>query len=118
MRTPTDFAGVFIHRDPVDMRRGINGLCELVESEGIGSLSGKSLFVFTGRRRDLIKILYFDRSGFCLWQKRLDRDRFPWPRRHGDKVVALTPAQLSWLLEGYDVWKMKPFEEIKFERVS
>jgi transposase len=74
--------------------------------------------VFTGRRRNTIKILYFDKSGFCLWQKRLEQDKFPWPKKISDPVVEVTPAQLSWLLEGYDVWKMKPFSKLYFEKVA
>ena len=118
MKSPSSFAQVFIHREPVDMRRGINGLSDLVELKKMGALSGKNLFVFCGRRRHSIKVLYFDRSGFCLWQKRLERENFPWPKKLTDEVVVLSPQQFSWLLEGFDVWKMKPFDETKFERVS
>jgi transposase len=112
------FDSVFIHRDPVDMRKGINGLSEIIEMAEIGSLFGRHLFVFCGRRRDLIKVLYFDRSGFALWQKRLERDKFPWPKKSDCTVVHLSPEQFTWLLDGYDVWKMRPFAEINFERVS
>ena len=118
MKAPSSFANVFIHREPVDMRRGINGLCDLVELRNMGDLTGKNLFVFCGRRRDSIKVLYFDRSGFCLWQKRLEEANFPWPKKLTDEVVSLSPQQFSWLLEGFNVWKMKPFDETKFERVS
>lgn len=100
------------------MRRGINGLCDLVASAAMGDLSGKNLFVFTGRRKNSIKILYFDRSGFCLWQKRLETERFSWPKTLTNEVVSISAEQLAWLLDGYDVWKMKPFTETKFERVS
>ncbi len=61
------------------------------------------LFVFCGRRRDLIKVLYFDSSGFCLWLKRLEKDKFPWPKKLDSEVVSLTPSQFAWLLEGYDI---------------
>lgn len=118
VRALSEFQGVFIHRDPVDMRKAINGLCEIVEAEGMGDLMAPHLFVFCGRRRHTIKILYFDRSGFALWQKRLEKERFQWPKHHDSEVVRLTTSQLQWLLEGYDVWKMKPFEELRFSRVS
>jgi transposase len=100
------------------MRKAINGLSQIVFEAGMGDLMGPYLFVFCGKRRDGIKILYFDQSGFALWQKRLEKDRFAWPKKHSDAVVALTPEQLEWLLSGYDVWKMKPFENLHFERVS
>lgn len=118
MKSVSEFQGVFIHREPVDMRKAINGLSVLVESAGMGDLMGPSLFVFTGRRRDLVKILYFDKSGFALWQKRLEKDKFPWPRKETKEVVHISTEQLSWLLDGYDVWKMKPFAALHFEKVS
>lgn len=117
MKSPSQFEGVFLHRDPVDLRRGIPGLSQIVESAQMGKLNGRNLFVFCGRRRHTIKILYFDRSGFCLWQKQLDVEKFPWPKKSVQEVVHISTEQLSWLLEGYDVWKMKPFSEINFERV-
>ena len=80
----------------------------LIEQECIGDLFSSSLSVFTGRRRDSIKVIYFDRCGFALWQKRLEKDKLPWPRHMDDDVITVTPTQLAWLLDGYDVWKMKP----------
>jgi transposase len=119
MRALSEFQGVFLHRDPVDMRKAINGLSEIVEQAKMGELMGPYLFVFCGKRRGVIKILYFDRSGFALWQKRLEQDKFPWPKKlEKQEVLQLTPAQMQWLLDGYDVWKMKPFEELHFSRVS
>ena len=117
MKRASEFKGVFIHKDAVDMRKGINGLSAVVSLAEMGELAGPYLFVFAGRRRDLIKVLYFDRSGFALWMKRLERDKFPWPKKHTEKVVQLTSEQFEWLLDGYDVWKMKPFESLQFECV-
>ena len=117
MKGAADFTSVFIHREPVDMRRGINGLCDIIQSAAMGDLNSRNLFVFSGKRRHSIKILYFDKSGFCLWQKRLEKDRFPWPKKETGHVVIITPEQLSWLLDGYDVWKMKAFSSVEFERV-
>lgn len=118
MRSPSEFEGVLIHRDPIDMRNAINGLSAIVSAAGMGELMGPYLFVFCGKRRGLIKVLYFDKSGFALWQKRLEKDKFPWPNKHTDNVIKLTPEQFKWLLDGYDVWKMKPFEALHFENVS
>ena len=118
MKSPKDFKKVFIHKEPMDMRRGINGLSEIVQTSMMGNLMEPHLFVFCGRKRDSIKVLYFDRSGFAMWQKRLEADKFPWPKKHTDLVVQLTPEQFSWLLDGYDVWKIKPFSELYFEKVS
>lgn len=117
MKSAREFKSVYIHRDPVDMRKAIDGLAAIVETSGIASLFEPNLFVFSGRRRHLIKILYFDRSGFCLWQKRLEKDKFPWPKKDPSEVVVITAEQLEWLLAGYDVWKMRPHAELKFTRV-
>ena len=118
MKSLQEFKKIFIHRDPVDMRKAINGLSVIVETSGMGNLMEPHLFVFSGRRRDSVKILYFDKSGFCLWQKRLEVDKFPWPKKLPESVVTVTPEQLTWLLDGYDVWKMKPFSRLHFEQVS
>lgn len=117
MRAPQEFKKVFIHKEPVDMRKAINGLSEIVQLSEMGNLMEPHLFVFSGRRKNVIKVLYFDKSGFALWMKRLEKDKFPWPKKFTESVVTVTPEQLSWLLEGYDIWKVKPFEELNFKRV-
>jgi transposase len=96
-------AGVRIHLacGGTDMRRGFDSLAMLVQDKQ-DPFSGH-LFAFRGRRGYLIKILYWDGQGFCLFAKRLEKGRFVWPiTREG--VVALTPAQLSMLIEGID-WR-------------
>ena len=118
MKSPNQFQGVFLHRDPVDMRKAINGLSQIVQDENMGDLMGSYLFVFCGRRKDRIKVLYFDQSGFALWQKRLEKAKFQWPRRSEMETVKLTPEQFNWLLDGYDIWKMKPFEKLHYSLVS
>ena len=67
MKSVHEFKNVFIHREPVDMRKQINGLSAVVESAQMGSMIEPHLFVFMGRRRDSIKVLYFDRSGFEIF---------------------------------------------------
>lgn len=118
MRALSEFSGVYLHKEPVDMRKSINGLSEIVEFEKMGALMGPNLFVFMGKRRHLIKVLYFDRSGFCLWTKRLEQERFCWPKKSTSDVVQLTAEQFGWLLDGFDITKMKPFKALFFEKVS
>ena len=118
MRAISEFEAVYLHRDPVDMRKGINGLSELVETAVMGELMGPHLFVFIGRKRDLLKMIYFDKSGFAMWQKRLEKDKFKWPRKIEGEVLNLTSEQFSFLLQGFDILKMKPFEELNFSQVS
>jgi transposase len=87
-----------------DMRRGFDGLSSQVQRElGQDPFSGQ-LFVFRGRRGDLIKVLCWDGQGLCLFSKRLEKGRFVWPQAK-DGAVSLTAAQLSMLLEGID-WRM------------
>lgn len=98
------------------MGKQIDGHSAIVEGASMGKLAESHLFAFAGRR-DVIKALYFDGAGFAMWQKRLEKGKFPWPRKHTDAVVKMITQQFSWLLDGYDVWRMRPFEEINFSQV-
>ena len=86
------------------MRRGMHGLASLVEKTLATNPFSGHLFVFRGRRGDLVKILWADRDGLCLFAKRLERGKFIWPQQHVEGSVHLSPAQLSMLLEGID-WR-------------
>jgi transposase len=98
---------IYLHRTPVDFRKSINGLSFIVqESMALDVFSG-ALFVFGSRRRDKIKILYWDKTGFCLWYKRLEKDKFKWPRA-GDAVLNINSEQFDWLLRGLDIEKLTP----------
>jgi transposase len=83
------------------MRKAINGLCILVEQAMALNLFSGDLFVFCNRARTIIKILYWDHNGFCLWQKRLEKHRFKWPRSR-EEVIGIDVRQLNWLLAGLD----------------
>ena len=86
-----------------DLRRGMYGLAALVETTLMDNVYSGHVFVFRGRRGDLVKLLWADRDGLCLFAKRLERGRFVWPQVSSGSVH-LTPAQLSMLLEGID-WR-------------
>ena len=118
MKRPEDFAGIFIHRERVDMRKSINGLSEIVQESEMGDLRGPYLFVFSGRSKASIKVLYWDQTGFCLWYKRLEKDRFEWPRSASDDVMRLNAEQLDWLLRGLDILKIKPHAPQEYEDVG
>lgn len=86
-----------------DMRRGFSLLAAQAETAlGLDPYAGH-LFVFRGRQGDLIKVIWFDGQGSCLFAKRLEKGRFVWPAASAGKI-ALTPAQLAMLLEGID-WR-------------
>ena len=94
---------VWIAAGQTDMRKGFTGLSALVQHVlGSNPLCGQ-IFVFRGRRGDLLKLLWWDGSGLCLMAKRLERGRFVWPQAQSGSV-ALSAAQLSMLLEGID-WR-------------
>jgi len=86
-----------------DMRRGMNGLALQVQEGLKRDPHAGDLFVFRGRRGDLIKILWHDGLGTSLYAKRLERGRFIWPSP-ADGVVAISAAQLGYMLEGID-WR-------------
>jgi len=94
---------VFLHRDFVDFRKSINGLTAIVEDELNHDAFTGALFVFCNKAKDKLKILYWDKTGFALWYKRLEKQKFKWPSKVSDNEFALSPEQLNWLLAGFDV---------------
>lgn len=94
---------VWLATGRTDMRKGFDGLALLVQETLRHDPHGGNLFVFRGRRGDLLKVLWHDGQGMCLFAKRLEKGRFIWPSP-ADGVVAITPAQLGYLLEGID-WR-------------
>ena len=109
---------VYLHRQPVDFRKSINGLSILVQ-DGMGlSPFDQGLFVFGNKSRDRIKILYWDQTGFCLWMKRLEKDKFKWPRMGAGNIATLSGEQFSWLLRGLDLAKLTPHKPKIFSQIS
>jgi len=105
---------VFLAPGSTDMRKAINSLSILVEdSLRLDPFSGH-LFVFCNRGRKILKILYWDRNGFCLWQKRLEKHRFKWPQSR-DEVMEIGTRELSFILEGLDIRTVKPLKELKYK---
>jgi len=110
---------VYLHRAPIDMRKQRSGLAALVQEVMQQDPFSSALYIFTGKRRDRIKILWWDKNGFVVWYKVIEgKEKFPWPRHLDDEVITLSAEQLNWLLEGYDVWKMKPHQSLVFSHVS
>jgi transposase len=96
-------AHIWIAAGVTDLRRGFTGLSAIVQTKLEQDPFGGHVFVFRGRRGDLIKILWWDGDGLCLFAKRIERGRFVWPKAENG-AIALTRAQLSMLLEGID-WR-------------
>jgi transposase len=94
---------IWIAAGITDMRKGFDGLAALVQEMLSEDPFSGQMFVFRGRRGDLVKLLWWDGDGLCLLAKRLERGRFVWPQAINGSV-SLSPAQLSMLLEGID-WR-------------
>ena len=109
---------VYLCRAPIDFRKSIDGLSALVQQELALDPFGSALYVFINRQRNKMKVLYWHRNGFCLWQKRLERDKFVWPRDANEVTRAISLQEFGWLLEGFDLWKNKPHETLCFGAVS
>ena len=114
-KSPHPDRPIFVQPGATDMRKQINGLAVMVQNSiGQNPFDG-ACFMFCNRRRTTIKILYWEDSGFCLWTKRLEEQRFPWPKNEGE-VSRITEDQLSLLLRGIDFWKAH--RKLSYRKVS
>ncbi len=101
MNFPPD-TKVYLSLGATDMRKAINGLSVIVSEQMQLDIFSSNLFVFCNRTQTILKILYWDKNGFCLWQKRLEKDRFKWPKT-SDDVMNITNRELSWLVDGLNI---------------
>ena len=116
MNAPPTAAKVYLVLGATDMRKAINGLSLMVaDALELDPLCG-AYFVFCNRNRSIIKVLYWDRNGFCLWQKRLERERFRWPQSR-EQVLNISGRELAWLLEGLDLQQVRGHREASFQAV-
>lgn len=104
----------FLRPGTTDLRKGINGLSLLIQNSMENDPFSGSLFLFCNRRHKLLKIIYWDRNGFCLWQKKLQKNRFPWPESE-EAAREIRFEELKMLLDGIDFFKMH--KELQFSRV-
>lgn len=99
---------IHLATEPIDLRRGYSGLYVLVEQQFGAEPQSGNLWVFTNRRRNLLKVFWWDDGGMCLLGKRLHEGTFQsWPQP-GQKTVLLTAAELQLLLSGLDLAKLRP----------
>ncbi len=118
MKASQSFQAIFLYKPFVDMRKSFNGLCQIIESEfGLNPCDG-GLFVFVSRDRSIIKAIYWDESGFAIWHKRLEKEKYTWLRRHEGPYLAISSSQLDWLLAGLDIEESKPHEKLNFASFS
>ena len=109
---------VYLCRAPVDFRKQINGLSVLVESElGVDPFAA-CVYGFVNRARNRVKLLYWNKNGYCLFLKRLEKHRFVWPSALENDLITLNAEQLDWLLGGYDVFRFAPHERVFYKAIS
>jgi transposase len=118
MLRSTSNVEVYLYMAPVDIHKSINGLAALVENERALSPMMEVLFVFCNRDRDKIKPLYWERNGFFVWYKRLEKQRFKWPCQCESGYKLRDGRDLNFLLDGLDIWRNKPHEILYFDSVS
>lgn len=118
MLRPSPDLSVYLYAGVVDMRKSIDGLSALVEQElELSPMSG-TLFVFCNRTRDKIKMLYWERNGFVLWYKRLEKQKFKWLREAQSGSLSMTGYQLNLLLDGLDIFNNKPHEALFYTSIT
>lgn len=110
-----ELPSIYLHRSPVDFRKAVNGLCELVEQEISMNPFDENLYVFCNRGRDRIKILHWDRTGFVLWYKRLEKEKFKWPINDDESVIKVDKQALDWLLTGLSIRPPEPHKALFYE---
>lgn len=108
---------VYLHRDYVDFRKAINGLSQIVQDNMGMDVFSPGLFVFCNKGRDKLKVLYWDQTGFCLWQKRLEQDKFIWPKKDINDIIHWDVEQLDWLLRGFNVAQLRPHKTLKYNAI-
>ena len=108
-------AKIFIRPGSTDLRKAVNGLSGMVEQQMKGEVFSGNLYMFCNRERKLLKAVWWDRNGFWLSQKRLEKDRFPWPET-SEEVKEISFEELSMLLAGIDFFKAH--KEVFYKKVS
>ena len=104
LRALSSFTEIYLYFEFVDMRKSINGLSAIAQVEASADWSKEQLFVFVNKKRNLMKILYYDKTGFALWSKRLEEEKFPWKKIFKDKVSSVTVSDLKFILSGVNIF--------------
>ena len=107
---------VYLYRNAVDFRKGHRGLSVIVQTEfGHDPFAG-TLYVFRNRAFNKLKILFWENNGFVLYYKSLAEEKFHWPDSN-ETLLTINGEQLNWLLDGYDIARMKPHKVLRYESV-
>jgi transposase len=99
---------IYLHTEPIDMRKSFDGLFGVIKNDFQLDVRNGGLFMFLNQRRNRIKLMYWDRDGIAIWQKRLERGCFQRPLRSTDgKHLVVEPAELQWILTGIELSSIK-----------
>lgn len=109
---------IFISSANVDMRKSIDGLACIVEQSFKLNPLSDMMFVFHNRHCDKVKILYWDGNGFCLLYKRIEKEKFRFPKHISEEKYTVTEDELSWLLQGLHIEEIKYYESLKARKFS
>lgn len=113
------FSKIYIAVDPVDFRKQANGLALLVKHTlDENPLETRAIFVFTNKRKTSVKAIYWDETGFAMWVKVLEKDKFKWPKVVGGSKIAMNAKEIKWLLQGVDLSKIKTHRPVTFPEIS
>jgi transposase len=119
MKSLREFSNIFLCVKPVDFRKGIFSLASYVQSEFNADLCSGMLFLFTNKNRKNLRALYWDKTGFALWSKALEKDKFPWPKKETkNRQINITTDEFSWLLNGINPWKIKSHAELFYSKIN
>ena len=116
MLSLSDQTPVYLARDPVDMRKQIDGLVLIVQEAFDLDPFEPALFAFCNRQRDKLKVLYWHKNGFCLLYKRLEKGRFQWPQDTADTLLS-SERELKWLLEGLSLESLTTHPRLDYKSV-
>lgn len=117
MRPSNHLNQVYLYKPAIDFRKGIKGLSSWVAAQMDMDPFETSLFVFINRRHTALKILYWDATGFCLWHKQLDKDRFHWPEPDESTTLCWNGQQLNWLMDGCNPQQIQAHKAYRYESV-
>lgn len=116
MFTPSSNTRVYLALGSTDMRKSINTLSIIVETNfELNPLTGH-MFAFTNKNRSILKVLWWDRNGFCLLQKRLEKEKFKWPSSQLE-IKELDYHEFQWLISGLDIQKTRGHKSLKYTSV-
>lgn len=107
---------VYLSLGHTDMRKSIDGLSILVSNHLKEDPFSGHLFVFCNRKHTILKLLYWETNGFCLWHKRLEKHRFRWPNEAGD-VKEIGSRELEWLISGLDLYQVNAHKKLSYSSV-